>query len=80
MIETNKFVFPSTKNSELHASGWHAVDRVCDKLNLVNRSRLNTTKNRHRVSTMYSCLHLPLEKPDPFYDHMGHTGDMNKKR
>ena len=78
--ETNPFIFPSTKNSDLHLSGWHAIDRICEKLNLENRSKLNATKNRHRVSTLYSALDLPTEKRDSFYDHMGHTGEMNKKR
>ena len=64
--ETNPFIFPSTKYSDLHLSGWHAVDRICEKLNLQNRSKLNATKNRHRVSTLYSSLHLPSEKRDSF--------------
>ena len=76
----NQFIFPSTKNSELHVSGWHTIERICEKLNLVSRSKLNATKNRHRVSTLYSSLDLPSEKRESFYDHMGHSGDMNKNR
>ena len=78
--DSNKFLFPSTKYSELHVSGWHSLDRICEKLDLENKSKINATKNRHRVSTLYSLLDLPAEKRAAYFDHMGHTGDMNKNR
>ena len=37
-------------------------------------------KNRHYVSTMYACMELPVHERDKFYDHMGHSKDMNKQR
>lgn len=80
VLATNKYVFPSTMSSERYCSGWHAVDSVCKKLNLTNRSKINATKNRHRVSTLYSIMDLPPETRSSFYDHMGHTETMSKER
>ena len=77
---TNKFVFPSTRNSERNCSGWHCVDNICKNLQLINRNKINATKNRHRVSTLYCTLELPPAEKKAFYDHMGHTGDMNEQR
>ena len=80
IAESNNFVFASTKSSESHCSGWHSVDNICKNFDLINRSKINATKNRHRVSTLYSALELPPEARTPFYDHMGHSGRMNHDR
>ena len=29
---------------------------------------------------MYACMELPAHERDKFYDHMGHSMDMNKQR
>ena len=80
VLAANRYIFPSTMSSERYCSGWHAVDNVCKKLNLANRSKINATKNRHRVSTLYSIMDLPPETRSSFCEHMGHTESMSKER
>ena len=74
----NKFVFASTQLSDYDASGWHAFKDVCSKLELKRPELMNATKNRHRVSTLYAALELPERDRKLFYDHMGHSEDVNR--
>ena len=55
----NKFLFASTRQSDGHTSGWHAVHSVIDKLTLIKSQKLKATSNRHRVSTLFAALDLP---------------------
>ena len=48
----NPYVFASGKSSDSHCSGWHALTSICKKLPILNKTRLNATTNRHRLSTL----------------------------
>lgn len=39
---------------------------------------LTATKNRHRISTIYASLDIPRNDGRFFYDHMGHSEQINK--
>ena len=80
VLKDNPYLFPSTRGSEFHLSGWHCYDEICEKALLENGKNMTFTKNRHYVSTMYACMELPAQERDKFYDHMGHSRDMNKQR
>ena len=76
----NPYLFPSSRNSEEHLSGWHGLDEVCKCLTLEKRENICGTKNRHLVSTVYSLLELPSNERSSFFDHMGHSKTMNEAR
>lgn len=78
IAKENPYLFASTQNSDYHVSGWHAVHRVCDKLELTRGNLLTATKNRHRVSTMYASMEVPEAERRFFYSHMGHSKEMNQ--
>jgi len=80
ILDTNKYVFASTGLSLKHISGWHCIDHICKALKLPHSSNINATKNRHRVATLYSLSDLTTAQRDAFYDHMGHSENMNKQR
>ena len=74
--ETNHYLFPSL-NSADHVSGWHAVKRVCQKLQLENEKSITATRNRHRVSTAFALMDVPPAERDYIYKRMGHWEDVN---
>ncbi|KAK6476632.1 hypothetical protein HHUSO_G23081 [Huso huso] len=47
----NQFLFPYTRKSEDHVSGWHAVNEICKAAKISNK--ITATKMRHRASTIY---------------------------
>ncbi|XP_071854927.1 uncharacterized protein [Apostichopus japonicus] len=78
IAKQNPYLFASTQNSDYHVSGWHAVHRVCDKLEFTRGNLLTATKNRHRLSTMYASMEVPEAGRRFFYSHMGHSKEMNQ--
>ena len=76
----NNYVFASTKHSDRHTSGWHALNFFCKKLNLTTASKITATKNRHRMSTSYAMMDMNESDKAIFYDHMGHSKGMNEQR
>ena len=34
---------------------------------------------RHRTSTLYAALEVPEQERDFFYNHMGHSGEINRE-
>lgn len=74
----NEYVFPSTQGSWNHVSGWHSVHNVCQKVEVKNLSLLTATKNRHRVSTLFSAMEIPEGERTLFYKHMGHSANVNE--
>lgn len=78
--ETNPYLFPSTRNSEFHLSGWHGFDDICKRVQLKEPINITFTKNRHLISSMYSLMELPEHERTNFYDHLGHSESMNKNR
>jgi hypothetical protein len=73
----NEYVFPSTKCSDQHISGWHAISRVCTWSKVEHPDRLTATKMRHRISTLYAALDVSESDRLLFYKHMGHSGSIN---
>jgi hypothetical protein len=53
---SNEFMFPSTNGSDVHITGWHAVNRICSNAGVEHFDRLTATKMRHRISTLYAGL------------------------
>ena len=72
--ENNPFMFAS-KSSASHASGWHAVHKVCEKAEVM----VNATRNRHYLSTLYASLDMSPGDQRVFLDHMGHEEAINKE-
>ena len=77
MPANNIYLFASTKQSDEHVSGWHAVHYVIDKLTLEQPNLIKATTNRHRVSTLFSTLDVSAQDRELFYRHMGHSSKMN---
>lgn len=80
VLSTNPYLFPSTRMSEFHMSGWHGFNDICQAVHLEKRENITFTKNRHLVATIYSTIELPENQRSGFYDHMGHSASMNKER
>ena len=74
----NPYVFPMTMNSLDHASGWHCVHEVCEAADVQSPNRLTATKMRHRASTLYAMLEVPERERQAFYNHMGHSEEVNR--
>lgn len=64
----NRFLFP-TKPAGNHCSGWHAVREVCQQAQLT--TKINATRNRHFVSTIYASLHMKEQDKKVYLAHMG---------
>ena len=77
IVEENHYLF-STLNGLEHVSGWHAVKKVCDKLQLQDAKRITATTNRHRVSTEFALMDVPASDRDYIYKHLGHSEEVNK--
>ena len=75
--ETNSFVFANTGKSEDHVTGWACTNKHCEEAGL-EKSVLNPTKQRHRVSTKFAALERSDQRKDLFYSHMGHCAEVNK--
>ena len=78
--EEKKYLFPSTQGSKNHDSEWHALHNICIKIKdkLQHSNKLTATSNRHRVSTLFAMLDLPLRDRELFYEHMGHSQAINQ--
>ena len=73
----NKYLLPSTQGSDAHVSGWHVINGICQKIDLKSTETITATKQRHRVSTIFASLELPDKERQSFFDHMGHSADVN---
>ena len=74
----NSFIFASSKKgSKRHVAGWSATNKVVEQAK-IHSSLVNATNQRGRVSTIYAALHVPPEKRDLFYAHMGHSKEVNQ--
>ena len=74
----NPYVFASGKSSDSHCSGWHALTSICEKLPIQNKTRLNATTNRHRLSTLIASQSMIESERNLFYEHMGHSEAINR--
>lgn len=77
VLNSNIFMFPTTHKSTVHVNGWHSVNRTCRAAAIQDPSRLTATKQRHRVSTLYAGLDVNANDREAFYQHMGHSKEMN---
>ena len=75
----NSYLFASTRHSEVHVSGWHALNNVCSKLHLKEPAKMKSTSNRHRVSTLFAALDLSKAERNHFYKHMEHSQAINQQ-
>lgn len=73
----NIYVFALAEKSMNHVHGWACIDKVCQDANCENRELLTASKQRHRVSTLYSTLEVPEAEREYFYKHMGHSKAVN---
>jgi integrase len=73
---SNLFLFPAGRHSKEHVPGNHAVTEIC---NAAKTSRpVTATEVRHSISTFYACQDLPEQERHRFYEHMGHSENINK--
>ncbi len=77
IVEENHYLFPTLNGLE-HVSGWHAVKKVCEKLHLQDTKRITATNNRHRVSTEFALMDVPLSDRNYIYKHLGHSEEVNQ--
>ncbi len=72
--DSNKFLF-ATKDSDRHASGWHAVNAVSVKAGVPD---INATVNRHYVSSVYASLDMSISDEKIYLGHMGHEKEISQ--
>ena len=69
ITEKNIFLFAS-RASISHCSGWTAVSNICKAAGV---GKINATRNRHRLSTLYAALHMSDTDKEVFMNHIGHS-------
>lgn len=73
----NPFLFPSSSSSsDSNVKGRDAVKKICSQAGI--ESNLTATNNRHRISTIYAALDVPEKNRRVFYNHMGHSKEINR--
>lgn len=75
---SNNYVFPFSRQSLDHPSGWYCVNRVANLAGIEDVSKMTATGMRHRASTLFAMLDVSDFERERFYDHMGHSGNINK--
>ena len=73
---TNEYIFASTQNSTSHASGWHSINSILERLQI--KGAINATQNRHRVASLLSHLKLTEKEKELIYKHFGHSKNINE--
>ena len=74
---SNDYIFANTQQSDYHVTGWSTINKMCEDAGIEKPCLLTATKQRHRISTIYSALDVPECERQYFYKHMGHTKDVN---
>ena len=75
----NVYLFPNTKNSLDHASGYHCLKSAVKQVpNLIKPNLLIADKFRHQVSTIFASFELPTQQQHSFIRHMGHSESINR--
>ena len=72
----NKFLFASTGGSINHAQGYNCIRKVTADAGVT--TNLTATKMRHRAATVFAGIEMPESERLLFYNHMGHSEDVNK--
>ena len=78
VAECNQYLFANTQDSDGHVIGWHAINSIATEAKVANKELMTATKMRHRISTMYAALDVPQSQREAFYEHMGHSENINK--
>ena len=78
IADKNNYLFPSKNGSLSHVSGWHSVKKICEKLELKEHEKITATSNRHRVSTEFALMDVPVAERDYIYKHLGHSEEINR--
>ena len=73
----NPFLFPYTQNYLDHVSGPAAINQISRKAGVHSIQLTTATKLRHKMSTDYALLDIPDREKELFYNHMGHSKQMN---
>ena len=73
---TSEYIFTSTQNSTSHASGWHSINSLLERLQI--KGSVNATQNRHRVASLLSHLNLTEKEKELIYKHFGHSKNINE--
>jgi integrase len=72
----NPYLFPAGRKSKDHVPGNQAIAAICSA---AKTSRpVTATEVRHSISTYYACQDLPDHHRRRFYEHMGHSENINK--
>ncbi|KAL7630811.1 UNVERIFIED_CONTAM: hypothetical protein RMT77_018975 [Armadillidium vulgare] len=74
--KNNKYAFPSTGNSQGHASGWHEVSEVCTNAKLTNN--ITADKMRHRAATIFGGMDVSENFKNLIYEHIGHSKEIDR--
>ncbi|KAB7497278.1 hypothetical protein Anas_13850 [Armadillidium nasatum] len=74
--KNNKYAFPSTGNSQGHASGWHEVSEVCTNAKLSNN--ITADKMRHRAATIFGGMDVSENFKNLIYEHIGHSKEIDR--
>ena len=69
------FILFSGKGSKSHCSGWHAVKQICSLASMT----VTAIGNRHRMSTLYTRMHMSAAEEECFNNHMGHAETINRE-
>ena len=72
-------MFASTQGSAKHCPGWCKLDNICEKLPIIESSRLTGTTNRHRMIKLNAGLDLTEIEKDLEYKHFVHNKEINER-
>jgi hypothetical protein len=78
VMECNPYLFATIKSEDGHADGWQCINTACLKANISDPTKLTATKIRHRASTYHALQDIPENEKKAFYQHMGHSRNINE--
>ena len=79
ILPENQYIFASTNRFTMcHIDGWKATSAVCAQAG-ITIAQINVTNQRGRLSTIYAGQELPPQERELFYQHLGHTKEVNKE-
>ena len=73
--EKNIFLFANIASDD-HTCGTNDIKRICEEAGV--QGHVTATAARHRASTIYAGLDLPEGQRQLWYDHEGHSEQINK--
>jgi len=76
--ENNPYLFATVKSPDGWAHGWQSIFQTCQKAAVSKPENLTATKMRHRASTAFGLLDVPKKERKAWFDHLGHSKEMNE--